>query len=340
MNNSGRIPWNVTAICETFKISCLMGRPHERRFGVPFYGRPPRLERMLEYHIISATGLSRLHQFGPKVLPGIFHGYALHAGWIWKGDILVADVEELEQMDASDLHAKKTQCKGSVNVHEWWKVTVPNRRWNSQTFWRRSCSENIHLNPGSSGTRRGTRLIFEENQTGPLQPHFETHRGMMVELGKISGPCQAISFTVIMQNPGSNCTCRKKNHFLFTWYIYMYVCIFRRYQNYRYILGCNLGENIEDYWNVEGDRELSETWTGFNKFHFLVEKPPDGYTWSGWILTRKQTTSRPDTLWPEIWKDMSDASKRKEKQKWAIEKPKLDNARRLRGIYFIEHDCE
>ena len=28
----------------------------------------------------------------------------------------------------------------------------------------------------------------------------------------------------------------------------------------------------------------------------------------------KQTTSRPDTLWPEICKDMSDASKRKEKQ--------------------------
>ena len=37
---------------------------------------------------------------------------------------------------------------------------------------------------------------------------------------------------------------------------------------------------------------------------------------------------------------MSDASKRKEKQKWAIEKPKLDNARRLRGIYFIDPDDE
>ena len=24
--NGGRIPWNVTAICETFKISCLIGR--------------------------------------------------------------------------------------------------------------------------------------------------------------------------------------------------------------------------------------------------------------------------------------------------------------------------
>ena len=37
---------------------------------------------------------------------------------------------------------------------------------------------------------------------------------------------------------------------------------------------------------------------------------------------------------------MSHASKRKEKQKWAIEKPKLDIAARLRGIFFIEPDDE
>ena len=47
-------------------------------------------------------------------------------------------------------------------------------------------------------------------------------------------------------------------------------------------------------------------------------------------------TSRPNTLWPEIWKDMYDASKRKEKQQWAIEKPRLDNAGKLRGIDFID----
>ena len=28
--NGGRIPWNVTPICETFKISCLMGRLHTK----------------------------------------------------------------------------------------------------------------------------------------------------------------------------------------------------------------------------------------------------------------------------------------------------------------------
>ena len=57
-------------------------------------------------------------------------------------------------------------------------------------------------------------------------------------------------------------------------------------------------------------------------------------------LTRKQTTSRPDTVWPDMWKHISDASKRKEKQKWAIEKPKLDNARRLHVISFIDPDYE
>ena len=78
-----------------------------------------RLERLVECHPISAEDQSRLHQFGPKVLPGFFHGYALHAGGIWKGDILVAGIEELEQTDASEIYAKRLKCKGSVNAHEW-----------------------------------------------------------------------------------------------------------------------------------------------------------------------------------------------------------------------------
>ena len=37
-----------------------------------------------------------------------------------------------------------------------------------------------------------------------------------------------------------------------------------------------------------------------------------------------------------MWKVKSDAANKKAKQRWAIEKPKLDNARQLRGIFFIE----
>ena len=51
-------------------------------------------------------------------------------------------------------------------------------------------------------------------------------------------------------------------------------------------------------------------------------------------------TSMPDTAWQDIWKHVSDAAKRKEEQKWAIEKPKVDNVRSLRGIYFIDPEDE
>ena len=58
---------------------------------------------------------------------------------------------------------------------------------------------------------------------------------------------------------------------------------------------------IDDYWNIDGSRDLSGSWTGFTRFTLLEEKPPDGYVWSGKRLTKRQVTSRPDHLWPELW---------------------------------------
>ena len=57
--------------------------------------------------------------------------------------------------------------------------------------------------------------------------------------------------------------------------------------------------------------------------------------WSGERLTRKQLTSRPDHEWPELWEKMGKNAKLKEKQKWSHEKPRLDNARKLRGIFSL-----
>ena len=39
---------------------------------------------------------------------------------------------------------------------------------------------------------------------------------------------------------------------------------------------------IDDNWNIDGSRDLSDSWTGFTQFTLLEEKPPDGYMWSGW----------------------------------------------------------
>ena len=54
--------------------------PYERRFGEPFKGPIIPFGSLVEYYPISAKDLSKSHQFGKKVLPGLFLGYALHAG--------------------------------------------------------------------------------------------------------------------------------------------------------------------------------------------------------------------------------------------------------------------
>ena len=79
-------------------------------------------------------------------------------------------------------------------------------------------------------------------------------------------------------------------------------------------------KRIDDYWNIDGSRDLSDPWTGFTQFTLLEEKPPDGYMWS-------QET-------------MGKHAKLKEKQKWSNEKLHLKNARKLRGIYFIDPEDE
>ena len=63
-------------------------------------------------------------------------------GRIWKGDVLVPDIEELEKMDASEMYSKRLNAK---------EVIFP---WANQNPWRRSGPENIHLGTASSNARR------------------------------------------------------------------------------------------------------------------------------------------------------------------------------------------
>ena len=128
--------------------------PYERRFGQPFKGSIIPFGSLVEYYPITAKDQSRIHQFGKKVLPGLFLGYALYAGGIWKGDVLVAELEELETMDASEIYSKKTECeRGDISQRKR-RNYFSNRRWTNQTSWRRSRPENIHLDTASSNSRR------------------------------------------------------------------------------------------------------------------------------------------------------------------------------------------
>ena len=154
--------------------------PYERRFGKPFEGFIIPFGSLVVYYPIIAKDQSQIHRFGKKVLPGLFFGYALYAGRIWKGGVLIADLEELETMDASEIYSKKTQCE-SGDISHTKRIYFSNRRWTNQNTWRRSGTENIHLDTAATNFEERVTLTFLENQKG-LFHNLKTHFRMPVKL--------------------------------------------------------------------------------------------------------------------------------------------------------------
>ena len=139
--------------------------PYERRFEQPFDGPIISFCSLVEYHTISAKDQSRIHQFGKKVLPGLFLGYALYAGGIVKGDVLVADLEELDTMDASEIYSKRLNAKEEIFPGENGEFIFPAADGRIKFIGRDQgrptvvCSEQT-IHPRFS--REGQNLIFEE----------------------------------------------------------------------------------------------------------------------------------------------------------------------------------
>ena len=219
-----------------------------------------RLER--RYNITLYLLKTRLHQFGPKVLPGNFLGYALHAEGIWKGDILVADIEELEQMDESEIHAWRLNAREVLTPLSGEKFIFPN------------ADGKVKLS-GVGQVLRTSTFIRDRPDRGEEQGHL---------LGESDGCPPQDSST---DNGGA------KNDFWSTSGNYIYrhhgeprVTLYApREESFpiplRYIdvtrargttLDVMLESRINDYWNVEGDRDISDAWAGFTRFTRLNEK--------------------------------------------------------------------
>ena len=93
---------------------------------------------------------------------------------------------------------------------------------------------------------------------------------------------------------------------------------------------------IDGYWNIDGSRELSDSWTAFTQFTLLQEKPPDGYMWSGVETDKTAVNIQARSFMARTLEKLGRNAKLKEKNKWSNEQPKLDNARILRGIYVVD----
>ena len=112
-------------------------------------------------------------------------------------------------------------------------------------------------------------LIFLENQKGLFQ-HLTTRFRMPVKRQMIFGPCQETSYTAITLNPESGFTRREKNHSLFHW------CTFDVTRTTHTNLDVKQAKRIDDYWNIDGSRDLSDSCTGFTQFTLLEENLQTG----------------------------------------------------------------
>ena len=149
--------WEDSMECYTYlrNVTDLLSdgeTPYERRFGQPFKG-------LVEYHPISAKDQSRIHQLGKKVLPGLFLGYALFAGRIWKGDVLVVDIEELETMDASEIYSERIDAKEVIFPKENGSFFFPVADGRSKFSGGYQELRTSNLDTAATNTRRKSKIF-------------------------------------------------------------------------------------------------------------------------------------------------------------------------------------
>ena len=178
-------------------------------------------------------------------------------------------------MDASEIYSKRRNAK---------EVIFPNEKENlffqsqmdESIFWRRSGTENIHLDTGTSNSRRRSPR-FSGDSEGSLPPPHDS----------VPDAVEAINDFWSMSG-----------NFIYRHHVEPRVKLYLPREESFPIPLKYIDVSRTTHTNLDVKQE---SWTGFTQFILLEDKPPNGFLWSGKRLTRKQLTSRPDHLWPELW---------------------------------------
>ena len=232
--------------------------PYEMRFGKSFTGPTIPFGSLVEDYPVTAKDQSRIHQFWKKVLPGLFLGYALYAGRIWKGDVLDADLEELETMDASEIYWKRPNAKETIFHKEKGEFIFP--------------IADGRIKPlGGDQDLRTSTLIRQRPIRGESHLDF---------LGESEGSLPQSKDSFPDAGEAINDFCSMSGSFIYRHHVEPRVKLYSpREESFpiplKYIdvsrtahtnLDVKQEKRIDDYWNIDGSRDSSDPWTGFSQF--------------------------------------------------------------------------
>ena len=199
---------------------------------------------------------------------------------------------------------------------------------------RRSGTENIHFDTGSDPIRgEESKMIFLENQKGlspplPQDSLPDAGEARLTIFGPVSG------------------------NFIYRHHVEPRVKLYSPREESFPIPLKYIDVSRTTHTNLDVMQEKPHRWPleyrwikrfvwfldRFRSVHSIkMKKPPEGFLWSGERLTKRQVNIQARSFMARTLERISqENAKLREKHKWAIKKPKLDNARRLRGIYFID----
>ena len=176
---------------------------------------------------------------------------------------MVADIEELEKMDASEIYlCKKTQCKGSNISQRKWKIHFPD------------ADGRINLSGGVQELRTST-LIRDHPAKG------EDHRDFLGESeGSLLPPPQD---SLPDAGEARNDFWSMPGNFIYRHHVEPRVKLYSpreesfpislKYMDVSRTTQTNLDvmreRRIDDYWNIDGSRDLCDSWTGFTQFYSI-----------------------------------------------------------------------
>ena len=203
--------------------------PSDKRFGEPFNAPIIPSGALDKYSPTSARDQSRLHWLSKTVPPGICFGYAWIARRNRKG-FLVA-YKELESMDESERR----------------QIHYPNRIWYSENVGKRPWFPKICSKTGTTCKEWRSQLRISR-WTGRVSTD-SISRLVDSSWLHISSP-QWTSSSTLCAN-GRNIIPLK------------YIDVARASCTDLDVLH---GRRIDDYWSIDSNRSLSDSWTGFPKF--------------------------------------------------------------------------
>ena len=180
---------------------------------------------------------------------------------------MIADIGELEEMDASEIHARRLNAK---------EVFTPMKG----DFFIFPVADGTVKTPGGDQRLRTSTLIRDRPEPGKEQ---EVFRG---ESHELSSPNPLRDDSTLNDAETKNDFWSITGDFTYRHHVEPSVKLYMpREESFpipmKYIdvsrnthtaLDVMLEKNINDYWNVDGERELSDAWTGFTSFIFFERK--------------------------------------------------------------------